>query len=247
MKSNFLSLNLKDFGKGLFLAVVAAVLTFAYNALQAGTLFDKATWGKMGIAALTTALAYIMKQFITNSQNQLMVSEKNATPEIVKPLQNVPLSKILILAVILSGIGLTSNAQISLTKPIPKDWGKLVGTTDNTKLALSTAANLTYQWIPRLNVGIQGVSYDLKGHTPKTLDAICFGISWLRYKDVDGVPFNDFGINLILLIDTQTKGYGLGVYGTYNLIGSTALVNLGTHYDFSLKTEFIDTGLTFHY
>jgi hypothetical protein len=152
--------------------------------------------------------------------------------------------KKLLLIFILIFIGIAGYSQIGLIKPIPKTWDQMIGsTTQGLKVA-----NIASLWVPRLNVGIQGVSYEIKKDAkPLTLNAICFGAGWLHYKNVDNTPFNDFGINILALIDTKTQGFGLGVYGTYNIVGSGALFNIGTHYDFTLKEGLIDTGVTWHF
>tara|TARA_R110000868_G_scaffold131960_1_gene342347 strand:+ start:589 stop:807 length:219 start_codon:yes stop_codon:yes gene_type:complete len=68
--SKFLSLNSIDFVKGLVVSVFSAVITVIYTSLQTGSLsFD---WKSIGITALTTALAYLMKNFITNSEGKLL-------------------------------------------------------------------------------------------------------------------------------------------------------------------------------
>jgi hypothetical protein len=72
-QSSFLSLNTKDFIKGLLLAVLTTVITIIYNSLQAGDLtFD---WKSIGTTALTTALAYVMKNLLTNSNDQFLGKE----------------------------------------------------------------------------------------------------------------------------------------------------------------------------
>lgn len=87
MKSNFLSLNLTDFLKGAALAVLAVIVATVTTLLNAGTLFSAASLTIIGTAALSAFIAYLGKQLLTNSQNQLFVTEKNATKEIVAPVQ----------------------------------------------------------------------------------------------------------------------------------------------------------------
>jgi uncharacterized membrane protein YvlD (DUF360 family) len=73
MNSPFLTLNSRDFTRGLFVAVLTAVVTFMYTSLQTGSLtFD---WKAIGMAALSSALAYIMKNLLTNSNDELLKSE----------------------------------------------------------------------------------------------------------------------------------------------------------------------------
>lgn len=153
--------------------------------------------------------------------------------------------KKLILLLALMSLVVGMQAQ-SIFKPVPKDlFTKKITLTPTVGTSQSV-------WIPRLQVGLTGESYELKkGGKVIGLDAVCYGIGMLHYKAVQNVPFNDFGFNLLLLQDIQTKGLGLGIYGTYNtginIGGVDFVLNVGTHYDFTLKEELLDTGLTFHF
>jgi putative exporter of polyketide antibiotics len=73
MNSKFLNLNSTDFLKGLVMAVLSTVITIVYQTVEAGSLiFD---WKTIGTMALTTALAYIMKNLFTNSNGKLFGKE----------------------------------------------------------------------------------------------------------------------------------------------------------------------------
>jgi hypothetical protein len=73
MNSTFLSLNTKDFIKGLLVAVLSAIVTILYNTIQTGSLdFD---WKQIGVMALTSALAYIMKNLFSNSTGGFLQKE----------------------------------------------------------------------------------------------------------------------------------------------------------------------------
>ncbi|CAB4144164.1 hypothetical protein UFOVP462_21 [uncultured Caudovirales phage] len=74
MQSTFLNLNTNDFIKGLVMAVLSTVITVVYQTVEAGSLvFD---WKSIGTMALTTALAYIMKNLLTNSTGSLFAKEQ---------------------------------------------------------------------------------------------------------------------------------------------------------------------------
>jgi len=74
MNSTFLTLNSNDFLKGLIMAVLSTVITVVYQTVEAGSLvFD---WKAIGTMALTTALAYIMKNLFTNSAGKLFAKEQ---------------------------------------------------------------------------------------------------------------------------------------------------------------------------
>jgi hypothetical protein len=71
--STFLNLNSSDFLKGLVMAVLSTVITVVYQTVEAGSLtFD---WKAIGTMALTSALAYIMKNLFTNSTGKLFAKE----------------------------------------------------------------------------------------------------------------------------------------------------------------------------
>lgn len=74
MKSTFLSLNTTDFLKGLVVAVLTSVLTIIYTSVQSGSLvFD---WKTIATTALTSAIAYVSKNLLTNSKEQFLIKEQ---------------------------------------------------------------------------------------------------------------------------------------------------------------------------
>jgi len=73
MNSTLFNLNSNDFLKGLIMAVLTSVITVVYQTVEAGSLvFD---WKAIGTMALTSALAYIMKNLFTNSTGKLFGKE----------------------------------------------------------------------------------------------------------------------------------------------------------------------------
>lgn len=74
MNSSIFTLNTNDFIKGLIMAVLSSVITVVYQTVEAGSLvFD---WKAIGTMALTSALAYIMKNLFTNSTGKLFAKEQ---------------------------------------------------------------------------------------------------------------------------------------------------------------------------
>jgi len=72
-QSTLFTLNTTDFIKGLLMAVLSTVITIVYQTVEAGSLvFD---WTAIATMALTSALAYIMKNLFTNSQGKLFKKE----------------------------------------------------------------------------------------------------------------------------------------------------------------------------
>ncbi len=61
--SPLFSLDIKDIGKGLIVAIGGAVITSIENSIQAGSLtFD---WKAIGSVALAAGLSYLGKNFFT--------------------------------------------------------------------------------------------------------------------------------------------------------------------------------------
>lgn len=74
MNSTFLNINLNDLAKGLIIAVLTSVLTIIYSTVEAGSLaFD---WKLIATTALTSALGYLLKNLLTNSEGQYFKKEK---------------------------------------------------------------------------------------------------------------------------------------------------------------------------
>lgn len=75
MKSKFLTLDWKDFSRGLLIAFLTAVLTGVINILDTGAVFTWLTLKPVLIAGISAALSYLLKCLATNSQDQLLRRE----------------------------------------------------------------------------------------------------------------------------------------------------------------------------
>jgi Flp pilus assembly pilin Flp len=73
--SNLFSLNWKDVGKGFLVAVLTVVITGLGTSLQSGKLPTLAELGALALAGLGAGLAYLLKNFFTNSNNELGKTE----------------------------------------------------------------------------------------------------------------------------------------------------------------------------
>lgn len=74
--SNLFSLNWGDVGKGMLMAFLTTVLGALYTVIQSGTFPTLEQLGTMGMAGLAAGIAYLMKNFVTNSQNKLLSPEQ---------------------------------------------------------------------------------------------------------------------------------------------------------------------------
>ena len=75
MKSKFLTLDWKDFSRGLLIAFLTAVLTGVINILDTGAVFSWVTVKPVLIAGISAALSSLLKCLATNSQDQLLRRE----------------------------------------------------------------------------------------------------------------------------------------------------------------------------
>ena len=73
MKSPFLNIDLTDFIKGLIIAVLTSVLTIIHSTLENLSLtFD---WKLIFTTAVTSALGYLVKNLLTNSEGKFLKKE----------------------------------------------------------------------------------------------------------------------------------------------------------------------------
>jgi len=75
MKSKFMTLDWKDFSRGLLVAFLAAVITGVINILDTGAVFTWLTVKPVLIAGISAALSYLLKCLATNSQDQMFKRE----------------------------------------------------------------------------------------------------------------------------------------------------------------------------
>lgn len=75
MKSSFLNLDLKDVGRGVLIAVLTAVLGSVLPILESGQLPTMEVLRTIGIASVAAGLSYLLKNWLTNSQDKLVQSE----------------------------------------------------------------------------------------------------------------------------------------------------------------------------
>ena len=75
MKSKFLTLNWKDFSRGLLIAFLTAVISGVIGILDTGAIFNWVTLKPVLIAGVSAALSYLLKCLATNSQDQMFKRE----------------------------------------------------------------------------------------------------------------------------------------------------------------------------
>jgi len=82
--SKFLQVNWQDLVRGLVVAVITSFLTALLPIVQSGKLPTMAQLGVCGIAGATAAIAYVIKNLLTNSKDQMFVAEPKEDAEETK-------------------------------------------------------------------------------------------------------------------------------------------------------------------
>ena len=75
MKSSFLKLDTQDLVKGFVVAFLSAALTGLVATLDSGALPTLAELKQAGVVGLTAGLSYLLKNLLTNSQDELLKKE----------------------------------------------------------------------------------------------------------------------------------------------------------------------------
>ena len=76
MKSGFLRLNWKDVLRGFLMALIGAILTGLLTVLDQGEIpMTWAQWKPIIITGLAAGIAYLLKNFFTNSKDKMLAKE----------------------------------------------------------------------------------------------------------------------------------------------------------------------------
>jgi hypothetical protein len=87
MKSKFLTLDSRDFIKGLIVVTICTFITGIYQLIANGGTINWLTIKPVVIAALGSAVSYLTKNLLTNSKGDFMRGEPPVQPE--KPVSAV--------------------------------------------------------------------------------------------------------------------------------------------------------------
>lgn len=68
MRSDFLRLNVRDFVRGLVVAVLAAIISWAAGVFQPGVDFATIDWSAIWQIAITSGVAYVAKNLLSDDQ-----------------------------------------------------------------------------------------------------------------------------------------------------------------------------------
>lgn len=74
--SKFFTLSTRDLIKGAVVAVLTGIMTFLVEQLKADTAIDLLLLKQVGISGLIAFLAYLIKNLVTNSNDEILKPDK---------------------------------------------------------------------------------------------------------------------------------------------------------------------------
>lgn len=113
--------------------------------------------------------------------------------------------------------------------------------------ALGEATNV---WLLRPIVTLSAVQFtwnpELKQFDSNAFSSTGMGISYAHYIDVNNEPYNNFGFNLLVLLNSYTidQAASVSLAGT---ISALKFVSLGGGYDIGKKVFFLLTGVSYSF
>lgn len=74
--SKFFTLSTRDLIKGAVVAVLTGIMTFLVEQLKADTAIDLLLLKQVGLSGLIAFLAYLIKNLVTNSNDEILKPDK---------------------------------------------------------------------------------------------------------------------------------------------------------------------------
>lgn len=84
MKSDFLTLNARDFIKGIIIVVICSFITGFYQLIANGGTINWITIKPVVIAAVGAGVSYLTKNLLTNSKGDFMQSEPKKQNKVIQ-------------------------------------------------------------------------------------------------------------------------------------------------------------------
>jgi hypothetical protein len=75
MKSKLFKLNVRDIVRAVVMAFITALLTGTYKIIQTGATLDWVTFRPVVMASFAAAIAYLLKNVLTNSNDEMFTKE----------------------------------------------------------------------------------------------------------------------------------------------------------------------------
>jgi hypothetical protein len=179
-------------------------------------------WKAVGIAALIALFGFLSKD------SNVTGGTKDNGQRLMKK------AGMIILLLGLGGLSVNAQSHNGFFKPLDQS---MFGAKD---------LKSTTVWLfrPAVNITAYKLTYnkDLKQLDQQAFSSAGLGGGLQHYTEVNGMPYNDYGFNAILLlgISTTENKANLGIAATVNAL---KILNFGIGYDFTGKNPFLLTGV----
>jgi hypothetical protein len=148
--------------------------------------------------------------------------------------------KKLLMVMFLATISLVGISQTGFFKPVPSNLFE-------NKYKVSAEVVTPSVWLFRPSVAITAIQLNwnkaTKGFDASALNSAGLGVGYQHYVEVNGVPYNNYGFNILLLLGAdieQKEPASVSFAGTVSLL---EWVNLGVVYNITAKQVGILTGV----
>jgi hypothetical protein len=248
-KSKFLNLNARDFLKGLLVAVLTALLTGVYQLLQMGGDLSWLTLKPVVMASAAAGLSYLIKNLLSNSQDEFAKTERGESPGVA--------AKFLIIGIVLSAFSVQSQAQYLTPRgeePAKKvsPWNGFFKPVDNSIFNIKAPSAGRSVWLFRPTVEISAMQLIPSEVEGKIFDVSSFqsvgmGVSYQHFVEYNSEPYNNYGVNLLVLFDAIPRETTSLNLSTVVSISALEFMNFGVGYNFGMKKPFLLTGLIYNF
>jgi hypothetical protein len=148
--------------------------------------------------------------------------------------------KTIVIIIGLSFFSLAASAQGS--------WDGFFKPKSGTPYTLKADGDKSVQWFfrPAANMTALQFTYnkDLETFEASTFSSAGIGLGYQHYVEHNGIIINNFGLNLLLVLDASQGSAGTGAAFTVNAL---QFVNIGLGYSISNKTLFIPIGAVWNF
>ena len=151
---------------------------------------------------------------------------------------------ILLFLLLITTMGFSQRWQ-GFFKPVDKD---LFNKSFMRGWLYESAGTFSSVWLFRPTISITAMQFipdKESGFIVKAFNSMGTGVSYNHYIEQDGLPYSNYGFNLLMLFSYDPGGESAANLQIAGTVTAFQLVNLGIGYSPQLKKPFILTGVTF--
>lgn len=123
-------------------------------------------------------------------------------------------------------------------------------TYDTPSLKTRAAGQATNTWLFRPVVTLTAIEFvwnkELKQFDSGKFNSAGAGIGYAHYIDVNNEPYNNYGFNLLVLMNQYDAKNGAGI-SLVSAVSALKFVSVGVGYDLGRKTYFFLTGVSYSF